>query len=145
MSVPVQSMPRVAVRATQPRVTAVPPGRRFREALGRGLLATVEGAAPFVPLPAVVSAAVRSVPGLAGAKGAMLAGAGGGLWKAGGEAVAPGGGVQLPDAFAGGQDEAMRLLALQAQISREERQYTTLSNVLKARHDTAKAVIGNVR
>jgi hypothetical protein len=36
-------------------------------------------------------------------------------------------------------------LQLQEQISAENRQFSTLSNVLKARHDTVKNAIGNIR
>jgi hypothetical protein len=36
-------------------------------------------------------------------------------------------------------------LQLQEQVSAENRQYTTVSNVLKARHDTVKNAIGNIR
>lgn len=36
-------------------------------------------------------------------------------------------------------------LELQEQISAENRAYTTLSNVMKARHDTVKNAIGNIR
>ena len=43
------------------------------------------------------------------------------------------------------QDSAMELLALQSEIGMEQQRFTTLSNVMKARHETAKAVIGNVR
>jgi len=39
----------------------------------------------------------------------------------------------------------MQLLELQQRISLEQRQYMTTSNVMKARHDTAKQVINNVR
>jgi hypothetical protein len=36
-------------------------------------------------------------------------------------------------------------LQLQEQIAAENRSYTTMSNVLKARHDTVKNAIGNIR
>jgi hypothetical protein len=42
-------------------------------------------------------------------------------------------------------DQNMYYLKLQQQISDENRQYTALSNVLKARHDTVKNAIGNIR
>lgn len=46
-----------------------------------------------------------------------------------------------------GDSQAFNLyfLQLQEQISAENRQYTALSNVLKARHDTVKNAIGNIR
>jgi len=39
----------------------------------------------------------------------------------------------------------MQLLALQEEIQQENRRFSTLSNVLRARHDTAKASIANIR
>lgn len=39
----------------------------------------------------------------------------------------------------------MQLLALQEQIQQENRRFSTLSNVLRARHDTAKAAVANIR
>lgn len=36
-------------------------------------------------------------------------------------------------------------LDLQRQMQRESREFTTLSNIMKVRHDTAKAAINNVR
>jgi hypothetical protein len=41
--------------------------------------------------------------------------------------------------------EDLKLIALQSEIQRHDRQVTLLSNMLKARHDTAKAAIGNIR
>lgn len=42
------------------------------------------------------------------------------------------------------QDD-LKLLALQSSIQQQNRQISLVSNVLKARHDTAKAAIGNIR
>jgi hypothetical protein len=35
-------------------------------------------------------------------------------------------------------------LALQEAMQRENREYTALSNVMKVKHDTARAAIGNI-
>lgn len=43
------------------------------------------------------------------------------------------------------QDANMDYLKLQMEVQAENRQYSTLSNVLKSRHDTAKAAITNLR
>ena len=51
----------------------------------------------------------------------------------------------MQDALSQSQDQTMELIELQQQISMEQRQFSTISNVLKARHDTAKSVINNVR
>lgn len=42
-------------------------------------------------------------------------------------------------------DQNLYFLRLQEQISAESRAYTAMSNVLKARHDTIKNAIGNIR
>lgn len=42
------------------------------------------------------------------------------------------------------QDD-LKLLALQSSIQQQNRQISLVSNVLKARHDTAKAAISNIR
>ncbi len=42
-------------------------------------------------------------------------------------------------------DMNLELLALQEQIQQENRRFSTASNVLKARHETAKAAVGNIR
>jgi hypothetical protein len=39
----------------------------------------------------------------------------------------------------------MQMLALQEEVQTENRRFTTLSNVVRARHDTAKAAVSNVR
>lgn len=39
----------------------------------------------------------------------------------------------------------LKLLALQDQIQRDNRQIALVSNVMKARHDTAKSAISNIR
>ena len=42
-------------------------------------------------------------------------------------------------------DQNMYYLQLQEQMSQESRNYSAISNVLKARHDTMKNAIGNIR
>jgi hypothetical protein len=39
----------------------------------------------------------------------------------------------------------LQLLELQEQVQQENRRFTTLSNVLRAKHDTAKAAVSNIR
>jgi hypothetical protein len=39
----------------------------------------------------------------------------------------------------------LQLLSLQEEVQQENRRFSTVSNVLRARHDTAKAAIGNIR
>ena len=39
----------------------------------------------------------------------------------------------------------MQLLGLQEQVQQENQRFTTLSNVMRAKHDTAKAAVSNIR
>jgi hypothetical protein len=39
----------------------------------------------------------------------------------------------------------LQLLNLQTEVQDENRRFTTISNVLKSAHDTAKAAVGNIR
>jgi hypothetical protein len=43
------------------------------------------------------------------------------------------------------QTFSLQLLALQQEVQDENRRFTTLSNVLKASHETAKAAVTNIR
>ena len=42
-------------------------------------------------------------------------------------------------------NQNLYFLELQERMSAESRNYSTISNVLKARHDTVKNAIGNIR
>jgi hypothetical protein len=44
-----------------------------------------------------------------------------------------------------GQASNLRLLALQQQVQQENQRFTTVSNVMRAKHDTAKAAVSNIR
>ena len=134
----------VEVQTTASRPTPAPATRRFREMLDASsgaLLDGVEAAASLVPGGgSVVAASVR------GGSPASTAGAGGDRAEgpeAHGASSGPGGSVE--DALRASQDQNLYYLQLQEQMSAENRRYTALSNVLKARHETAKAAIGNIR
>lgn len=107
-----------------------------------------------VPGGGIISAAVSNVTALANsgsAQGSMAAtgitsvGGGGG---ATGQALAtsPNG---VPGELTGmiGQmrAEADRSTMMQMQMQQESREYNTISNVLKVRHDSAKSAINNIR
>lgn len=133
----------LTLRDTEPRITPEPPSRRFAETLGEGahaLLAGVEQAAGFLPGGNAVAAAIRSGSDQGGAR---AAGAPAGTTGASTPGSAQGGSLQgMLDSSASSAEE---LLALQHQMAMEQRMFQTTSNVLKARHDTSKAVIQNVR
>jgi pyridoxal biosynthesis lyase PdxS len=96
-----------------------------------GLAATVTLAAPYLPGGPILAGAVR---------GAVV----------GAAAPAPGtpGGSDIVDATRRLQQEAqsfnLQYLQLQESLQRESREFTALSNIMKVRHDSAKAAIGNI-
>jgi hypothetical protein len=124
--------------------------------------AAIGVAAPFVPGAAVVSAAVT------GAAGSVQGGGGfagsSGQVAAGGEQIPFGGpGLNTPtNAQSTGNPQQdminqtknmqemmasfnLQYLQLQERMQAENRSFTTVSNVMKTKHDTAKSSISNVR
>jgi hypothetical protein len=142
----------VVATSTAPRTTPAVT-RPFNQVMGASASAVVAGA----------EAAVRGLPGgpllaaamrPAGSTGAVLetgdlraegspgtaAGLGGDPTGSAGPASS---GVEAT--LASSADQNLYYLQLQERISAESRSYSALSNVLKARHDTIKNAIGNIR
>jgi hypothetical protein len=109
--------------------------RSAAQGVASSLATTVELAAPFVPGGMVLSAAVRGAvaSGNRGGPGASLAASGEG---------------DVVDAARTLQRETqasnLRFLQLQESVQRESREYTALTNVMKVKHDSAKAAIHNI-
>lgn len=121
----------LSVHQTQTRVTPASTGQRFADALGQTVVRGVEQVAGIatggsVSLAQRAGGASPESPGAGAAAAGSASGSLNGLME-------------------GQTNSAMQLLELQQQISAEQRQYSTVSNVMKARHDTAKQVINNVR
>ena len=115
-------------------------------------------AAPYIPGAAGVSAAIGTASAARGAvQGSVLgAGGGGGVTAAGaapldGMGTITGGGssAEIVEATRRLQESnqlfSMQYLELQEKMQQENRQYSTLSNVLKTRHESAKTAINNIR
>ena len=141
----------VSPTATASRVTP-PPARPFKTVLDASAGAVVSGAESAVrrlPGGPVLAAAFR--PGAGGATEGHVGAAPGANVSAEGSAGTSGAGTGetgtggVEDALARSADMNMYYLELQERISAESRAYTTLSNVLKTRHDTVKNAIGNIR
>jgi hypothetical protein len=123
-------------------------------ALASGVVGAVELAAPAVPFGHVLAGAVRGgLQGGATPAGSMACGTGGPRFSAagGGASAAVGGaGSQgdLLEATRTMQQEAqamnLQYLQLQERMQQESREFTTLSNVMRVKHDTARAAIGNI-
>ena len=137
----------VSTGATAPRVTS-PPARPFREVMGAGTLAVVSGAEQVVrslPGGPILAAAVRPMSGASAVAsvttGPMPEGSGGTAQVAG--TTGASGGIE--QVLADNGDRTLYYLELQERIAAQSQTYTALSNVLKARHDTIKNAIGNIR
>ncbi|SRR6266540_277256 len=148
---------RLEIDGTRSRQTDRP-AAPFRSVLSGGasfLLAGAEVATHVVGGPilaaAVHDARVSATSAIAGsaagrAGAAAVAGAG-----AAAVAGAPGAGVGGGEAMSmqammqEGQASNLQLLALQQQVQQENQTFSTLSNVMRAKHDTAKAAVSNIR
>ncbi|MEI9937175.1 MAG: hypothetical protein WDO69_08105 [Pseudomonadota bacterium] len=152
--------------ATAPRVTPEP-ARPFQQVMNAGSTAIVNGAEAAVthlPGGSILAAAMRpGGPGVApslsagspygpsaafnraeGPTGTATSGLGGSLsGSVGGSAGA--GDPNIQQVISQDADQNLYYLQLQEQISAESRGYSAVSNVLKARHDTMKNAIGNIR
>jgi hypothetical protein len=144
---------------------ATPKGAGFGTYLGsaRPVLKSAEAVASVLPGGPVIAAAVRApanmlpssagggavgggVPMVPRAGSAPSAPAASG--SSGGTPITPGASGEassIDSVLADSQAFNLYYLELQEQISAENRQYSTMSNVLKARHDTVKNAIGNIR
>lgn len=155
---PVSSAPSsrsdVVATPTAPRVTPTD-GPTFGEVMRGGAASLLRGATAAVrvlPTGPVVAASVRpgapmlTVGGLGAASGGAIQGAGSaeGSYGAGSGA----GAISEPaveDALARSQEMNMYLIELQERVAAQNRAFTTYSNVLKAKHDTVKNAINNIR
>jgi len=118
--------PALTITPRRPRQTPRP-DNTFKEVLRSGaqeLLSGAQVATRIAGLPVLSAAISRANQGLA----PSAAGAGGAL---------AGLGTQLSG--------ELQLLALQNEIQRQNRQMMLISNVMKARHETAKSAIANIR
>lgn len=157
-----QSNNTLTLRQTASRQTPVSAERSFGETLaagGRALLQSAVSAASVLPGGNLLAAAVRGAALPSGVpQGAPPAlGARGGADGAAQSAEGPTGdptlaantgnvsGASDGDMLARSQDMSMRMLQLQESMAEENRRYTTLSNVLHARHEMAKNAINNIR
>jgi hypothetical protein len=152
----------VSAAPSAARVTA-PPGQPFKSVMNAGASAILSGAEQAVtrlPGGPILAAALRPSAGDAGSgtaaagvattSGGSLtpegtagtAGIGSGAGAAGG-AGAENGGIET--ALSQSANQNLFFIELQERISAESRSYSAQSNVLKARHDTVKNAIGNIR
>ena len=117
--------------------------RSAASGLAGGIAATVELAAPYVPAATVLSGAVRSAAGHGSATASPGAASDGAATA--GSSSSEGDVLEATRAL---QQEArtfnLQYLQLQENMQRESREFTALSNVMKVKHDSAKAAISNI-
>ena len=152
--------PDVHVATTAPRVTPTPPrAGKFAEVLGRNVVRSAETAMRTLPGAPLMAVAVRggvgaSMPlmrnggtGMAGPEG-PVAGASTSMSPASATGVpgaAPNEGSSIESSLQQSQDMNLYFLEIQERVNAQNRSFTTLSNLLKAEHDTVKTAIGNIR
>ncbi len=132
------------------RTTAVPT-RPFQNVMSAGASAVIGGAEAAVsqlPGGPILAASFRSAPPDTGAStmpSGVPATTGGVSSAATPGSTQPGGESNVQQMLAQSADQNLYFLQLQEQMAAENRQYSALSNVLKARHETVKNAIGNIR
>ena len=150
----------VSVTTTMPRQSQKQEfGEVLKNSLQQGAqaLGVVSGAVlGSVPGAGVVSAAVSAVTNFANQGPRTASAASTGVINVNGGGVAGGTGSvggAVNSAVSGDMNgmmsemraEANRSMAMQMAMQQESRDYNTISNVLKVRHDSAKAAINNIR
>jgi len=147
---------RLEIAATRSRQTE-PSTAPFRSVLAGGVSLLMTGAEVAthviggpVLAAAVHDARVGATTAIAGGPGAIAAG--GPAPAASGIAAAAAAGAtgnpemaSMETLMQQGQTSNLQLLALQQQVQQENQQFTTVSNVMRAKHDTAKAAVSNIR
>jgi hypothetical protein len=158
----------VLATATAARVTPAP-ARPFQQVMSASSAAIINGAEAAVshlPGGSILAAAMRPSGGGVGSYGASFASlsptgptgtaaaalgttgvgatgiAGTGIGATGTTGT---GDPSMQQMMSQDADQNMYYLQLQEQMSEESRGYSAISNVLKARHDTMKNAIGNIR
>lgn len=139
----------VTALPTAARTTATP-DRPFQQLLTAGSNAVVQGAeqiATRLPGGPLLAAAMRPQQQVSPSLSARSPeGATQSPDVSGGTAgTAVAGGSNVDGVLSQSADQNLYFLELQERISQESRAYSAMSNVLKARHDTVKNAIGNIR
>lgn len=141
--------PNVSVSATALRTTAAP-ARPFQQVMKAGAEAIVSGAesaAARLPGGSILVAAMRGAPGVEGSASSPAGPSASPEISGGVPGAQPGaaGAPGIERVLDQNADQNLYFLGLQERISQENRAFTAVSNVLKARHETVKNAIGNIR
>jgi hypothetical protein len=161
--------PDITIATTSPRVTPTPPrASRFGEILSNTVVRSAESAMRVLPGAPMMAVAVRGAggpgalavpmppaPTTRGPEGPttsttrpIASGPVPGMGLGGVGAVTPTTGTEgagIEATLQQSLDMNLYYLQIQEAVNAQNRSFTTLSNVLKAQHDTVKTAIGNIR
>ncbi len=148
------AVPGAMLTTSAPRPTPTQPKVPFGEIMNRTLAVGAQVAMNTIPGAPLMAFALRggagpsmpvSSPSLGTASSAATTSAEGPTATSGGAASGTGTGGGLEGSLAQSQEMNMYYLQIQEQVNAQNRSFTTLSNVLKAEHETVKTAIGNIR
>ena len=132
---------RLATTSTTPSVDRQTPKADFGDHLS-ALAATVGNVVgvvvPGAPLVSAAVASMRTAFAVSGVTSVSQS-------HSPSAALVPGGKGDSWDLLAAQDSQSKEYLSLQNEMQRESRQFNAVSNVLKVRHDSAKAAINNIR
>lgn len=155
--------PDVVATASAPRPTPAPPKVPFAQVLagaGRSIVAGAQSAVGMLPGGPMLAVATRgggvpmSQPMFANGSGPSVSvapegpgprGTGVGMTGTGGAGVGGAGTGGVESSLAQAQEMNLYYLQIQEQVNQQNRVFSTLSNVMKAEHETVKTAIGNIR
>lgn len=144
------SVPGAVLTTSAPRPTPVPAKVPFKEIMSRGLAVTSQVAMSVIPGAPLMAFALRggasasmplnnpAVAPATSAEGPVPTSGVGGA-----NSSSPQGGLE--SSIAQSQEMNLYYLQVQEQVNAQNRSFTTLSNVMKAEHETVKTAIGNIR
>lgn len=164
----VAATPNMSVSTSSPRLTPSAPRVPFAEVMKGAATAGAELAVRSLPGGPAIALAVRggtlpagslgfgaaaygspsrtAAPGLIGAaEGPSGTGTGAGAALGVGTPGASSEAAGMDQAMAHSQEMNLYFLRVQEEVNAQNRTFTTLSNVMKAEHETVKTAIGNIR
>ncbi len=156
----VSAQSRIQTVPSETQVTPVSRNGEFGRVLANAALAQAENAVSVIPGAPIMTLALRSatgsssfVPSAGTSIGALPGGAGSTAAATGPGANTGSGGTDPLGGSASGMDASLQsshdanmyFLQIQEKVNAENRSFTTLSNVLKAEHETVKTAISNIR
>jgi hypothetical protein len=157
--IPSSAVSGAVLSTSAPRPTPTPARIPFKEIMNRTLAVSSQVAMNVIPGAPQIAFALRggggaipspsvSASGISNKAGATAAAVSAEGPSPSGQAAGTTGGSTgggLDSAMAQSQEMNLYYLQIQEQVNAQNRSFTTLSNVMKAEHETVKTAIGNIR